>query len=65
MLRGRWTDANTFVIEFLIAGRTSSYMETLFFQGDELFMREDVYISGDQYYTSGRAPVIKIAPRKK
>jgi len=59
MLRGAWIDADTFVMDLRIVGRVSSYIETLQFQSDRLTLREDYYVSGDQYITSGFAPLKK------
>ena len=64
MLRGRWSDANTFVIDFRVVSRPNSYTETLYFQGDQLTLTEDVYLSGDRYVTTGHAPIRKSHRRR-
>jgi hypothetical protein len=64
MLRGRWTDASTFVIDFRIVARPNSYTENLYFQGDQLILREDDYLSSEQYVTSGYAQIRKSYRRK-
>jgi CubicO group peptidase (beta-lactamase class C family) len=54
LLRGSWTDANTFVIRILIVGRPEQYTETLRFEGDTLTVREQEYVTGEVYMTTGR-----------
>jgi CubicO group peptidase (beta-lactamase class C family) len=55
LLRGRWSDNTTFVIEYLIVGRPDRYTETLRFRDGELTLTEDVYITGERFVTTGRA----------
>jgi len=54
MLRGRWRDDSTFVMDFFIVGRPSRYTETFHFQEESLTLSEDVYITGERFVTSGQ-----------
>jgi len=64
LMRGSWTGGDTFVIELLLLGRPDRYTETFQFQGEELVLTEDVYLSGNRYVTRGNAQLRKSSRRR-